>query len=208
MTTTPAPDRIAAAEKGTTVPATVTLFDLADGLADPGQKPSLRRPLSAMADMYADVDAASAAVTAGDPLVYEFYDMGVPETSGDVAYGTSIVYPGTVGDEYYMTKGHFHSVLDTGEIYFCLSGEGYMLMENPEGDVQWARFVPGQAVYVPRRYAHRSINTSDTEPLITFFAFPGHAGHDYGTIEEKGFRQLCVRTDDGPSFVDNPRWSA
>jgi glucose-6-phosphate isomerase len=191
----------------TTVPATITRFDLGNGLADPDLKPSLQRRVSTMAAMYADADAATALIAGGDPLVYEFYDMGVPETSGDVAYGTSIVYPGAVGDEYFMTKGHFHSVLDTGEIYFCLSGRGYMLMENPEGDVQWAEFVPGQAVYVPRRYAHRSINVSDTEPLITFFAFPGHAGHDYGTIEEKGFRKLCVRGAEGPALIDNPRWA-
>lgn len=190
------------------VPATVTQFDLTTGLADPEQKPSLQRRLSQMAEMFRDVEAARAQVERDDVLVYEFYDMAVPETSGDVAYGTSIVYPGTVGDEYHMTKGHFHTVLDTGEIYFCLSGEGYMLMESPEGDVQWAQFVPGQAVYVPRRYAHRSINTGTDEPLITFFAFPGHAGHDYGTIEEKGFRKLCVQGPDGePQFVDNPRWA-
>ena len=185
------------------VPATVTAFDLGTGLA--ASREPLRRRLSAMADMYADADAVAAALAAGDPLVYEFYDMGVPATSGDVAYGTSVVAPGKVGDEYYMTKGHFHTVLDTAEIYFCLAGRGYMLMENPEGDVQWAEFVPGQGVYVPRRYAHRSINT-DTVPLITFFAFPGHAGHDYGTIEQKGFRKLCVERDGAPSFVDNPRW--
>jgi glucose-6-phosphate isomerase, archaeal len=185
------------------VPATVTAFDLTTGLA--ASRAPLSRKLSAMADMYADADAVAAELSAGDPVVYEFYDMGVPETSGDVAYGTSVVAPGKVGDEYYMTKGHFHTVLDTAEIYFCLAGRGYMLMENPEGDVQWAEFVPGQGVYVPRRYAHRSINTG-SEPLITFFAFPGHAGHDYGTIEQKGFRKLCVERDGKPDFVDNPRW--
>ena len=185
------------------VPATVTAFDLTTGLA--ASREPLRRRLSAMADMYADADAVAAELAAGDPLVYEFYDMEVPATSGDVAYGTSVVAPGKVGDEYYMTKGHFHTVLDTAEIYFCLAGRGYMLMENPEGDVQWAEFVPGQGVYVPRRYAHRSINTG-TAPLITFFAFPGHAGHDYGTIEQKGFRKLCVEREGAPSFVDNPRW--
>ncbi|MDF2706675.1 MAG: glucose-6-phosphate isomerase [Nonomuraea muscovyensis] len=189
----------------TTVPATVTAFDLVSGLS--AQRPTLRRRLSAMAAMYADVEAARAQVDRDDVLVYEFYDMGVPETSGDVAYGTSITYPGKVGDEYHMTKGHFHSVLDTGEIYFCLRGTGYMLMENPEGDWQAAEFGPGQAVYVPRRYAHRSINTSATEPLVTFFAFPGHAGHDYGTIETRGFRKLCVERDGEPVFVDNPKWA-
>ena len=187
------------------VRATVTPFDLTTGLAD--TREPLRRRLSAMRDMYHDSDAVTAQLEREDVLLYEFYDMGVPETSGDVAYGTSIVHPGKVGDEYFMTKGHFHTILDTAEIYFCLSGNGYMLMENPEGDVQWAEFVPGQAVYVPRRYAHRSINTSTAQPLITFFAFPGDAGHDYGTIEEKGFRKLCVERDGAPVFVDNPTWA-
>ena len=190
--------------ESTAVAADVVPFDLTTGLAT--TRPSLRRRLSAMADMYRDTAAAQAQVATDDVLVYEFYDMGVPATSGDVAWGTSIVYPGKVGDEFHMTKGHFHTVLDTAEIYFCLAGQGYMLMENPEGDVQWAEFVPGQAVYVPRRYAHRSVNTG-TAPLVTFFAFRGDAGHDYGTIEEKGFRTLCVERDGAPAFVDNPKWA-
>ena len=59
----------------------------------PGRAP-LRRSLSAMAGMYADADAVAAQLAADDLLVYEFYDMGVPATSGDVAYGTSVVRPG------------------------------------------------------------------------------------------------------------------
>jgi glucose-6-phosphate isomerase len=62
------------------------------------------------------------------------------------------------------------------------------------------------AVYVPACYAHRSINVSLSEPLVTFFAFPGNAGHDYGTIETKGFRKLAVLRDGEPAFIDNPRW--
>ncbi|MEZ4768912.1 MAG: glucose-6-phosphate isomerase family protein [Caldilineales bacterium] len=128
----------------------------------------------------------------------KFYDMGVPETAGDVAYGTGITYPGKVGDEYFMTKGHFH-VLDTAEVYYCLRGHGFMLMENPEGDWEAQELTPGKAVYVPGRYAHRSVNISPDEPLITFFAFPGHAGHDYGTIETQGFRKLIVQRDGQPA---------
>jgi len=133
--------------------------------------------------------------------------MGIPETSGDVAYGTSITYPGKIGDEYYMTKGHFHTVLDTAEVYYCLRGHGIMLMENPEGDVEAQELTPGQALYVPRRYAHRSINISASEPLLTFFAFPGHAGHNYGAIETKGFRKLVVERGGKPALVDNPAWA-
>lgn len=52
-------------------------------------------------------------------LVYEFYELGAPEHPGDIAFGTSIVYPGTVGGEYFMTNGHFHTILETAEVYIC-----------------------------------------------------------------------------------------
>lgn len=107
-----------------------------------------------------------------------------------------------------MTKGHFHTVLETAEVYYCLSGHGYMLMENPEGDWDAQKLKPGLSVYVPGRFAHRSINVSNTQPLITFFAFPGHAGHDYGAIESKGFRKLIIEENGQPTITDNPKWRA
>lgn len=179
-------------------------FALKDGLSEGAE--STKRHLSQMHGMWGNNDAASAMVTAqGDPLVYEFYELGAPETDGDLAFGTSIVYPGTVDGEYFMTKGHFHTILATAEVYYCLSGQGYMLTENPEGDVQLFPLEPGKVVYVPKRYAHRSINTG-TEPMVTFFVFRADAGHDYGTIESKGYRKLLVEKDGKPTLVDNPRW--
>ena len=160
-----------------------------------------------MKGMYADEKAFNGMLKE-DPLVYEFHDMQRPENAGEVAFGTSITYPGKVGAEYFMTKGHFHEVLDTGEVYFCLRGHGYMMMESPEGDVESQEMKPGVAVYVPPRYAHRSINVSAVDPLVTFFAFRGDAGHDYGTIETKGFRKLVVETSAGPAVVDNPKWKS
>ena len=185
--------------------STLIDFDPVSGLSN--GRASLKRRVSSMKGIFYDRAAVEAAVRAGDPLVYEFYDMGVPETSGDVAYGTSVTYPGKVGDEYHMTKGHFHTVLDTAEVYYCLRGHGLMLMESPEGDVEGQELRPGLAVYVPGRYAHRSINISPSEPLVTFFAFPGHAGHDYGTIETKGFRKLVVERDGKPELIANPHWA-
>jgi glucose-6-phosphate isomerase len=158
-----------------------------------------------MKGMYADEAALEAAIKANDELVYEFYELKLPENPGDLLFGTSIVYPGKVGNEYFMTKGHFHTILDTSEVYYCLSGRGYMLMESPEGDWDAKLMTPGDAVYVPRRYAHRSINIGN-EKLITFFVFRADAGHDYGTIETKGYRKLIVEKDGEPVIVDNPKW--
>jgi glucose-6-phosphate isomerase len=173
----------------------------------PDVKPIQRR-LSKMKGMYADDEALAKMLDGDDPLVYEFYDLGLPEEAGEIAFGTSIVYPGKVGDEYFMTKGHFHTILETGEVYYCLHGRGCMLMENPEGDWEARELKPGSAVYVPPRYAHRSINTSSDQTLVTFFAFRADAGHDYGTIETKGFRKLVMDRTGEPEIVDNPKWQA
>ena len=138
-------------------------------------------------------------------LIYEFYELGFPEREGDLAFGTTILYPGLVGEEYYMTKGHFHTKLETAEVYYTLSGEGYMVMENPEGDTIEIPLVKGQALYVPRRYAHRSVNTGN-EPLVVFFAFDADAGHDYGTIETKGYHKMVVERQGKTEIVPNPKW--
>jgi glucose-6-phosphate isomerase len=178
-------------------------FSLNNGLSD--TQPSIRRNLSKMEGMYADVQAFERMLEKEDPILYEFYDLGVPEKSGNLAFGTSIVYPGKVGDEYFMTKGHLHTILDTAEVYYCIGGNGYMLMESPEGHCLVEEFTPGRAVYVPGRYAHRSINIGN-EPLITFYVFRADAGHDYGSIEEKGFRKIVVEQDGKPNVIDNPNW--
>jgi len=181
-------------------------FDPTTGLA--GDRAPIKRRLSQMKGIFADEKALREKIACDDALVYEFYDLGIPRAAGEIAFGTSILYPGRVGKEYFLTKGHFHEVLETAEVYYCLRGKGFMLMENPEGDWEAREMSPGKAVYVPPRFAHRSINVSDTEPLISFFAFRSDAGHDYGTIETTGFRKIIVAGNGRPEILDNPRWQS
>lgn len=178
-------------------------FDLKNGISK--DKESTKRYLSNMKGMFADDAALDELIKKDNSLIYEFYELKLPETPGNLLFGTSIVYPGKVGSEYFMTKGHFHTILATAEVYYCLSGKGYMLMESPEGEWDAQYMTPGRAVYVPERYAHRSINVG-TEPLITFFVFRSDAGHDYGTIETKGYRKLIVEKNGSPEIIDNPKW--
>lgn len=165
-----------------------------------------KRRVSDLSGMFLDEEAEQNLIENGNPLVYEFHSMTPPGSAGVLAFGCSVVYPGRVGDEYFMTKGHFHTILETGEVYFCLSGHGYMLLENPEGDWRALELRPGKAVWVPERYAHRSICVGKDEPLVTFFAFRADAGHDYGTIETNGYRKLLLEVDGKPTIVDNPKW--
>jgi glucose-6-phosphate isomerase len=164
------------------------------------------RRLSAMKGQFFDQPAYDAMLAKEDTLLYEVYEIKRPEIEGELLHGLSIVHPGKVGDEYNMTKGHFHTVLETAEVYYCLKGEGFMVMETPEGEWAVEPLRPNSVLYVPPRWAHRSVNTSATEDLVTFFVYPGNAGHDYGTIETQGFRKLVVARDNQPAIIDNPRW--
>jgi glucose-6-phosphate isomerase, archaeal len=166
-------------------------FDLAAGTMKDFTSTTTRQA-SAMRGHYADPDALEALIRAGDPLHYEVFEKPVPEEPGHLMYCISKLQPGTVGDEYFMTKGHYHTVPNTAEIYLCLRGEGYMLMKTTDGDFVAEEFRPGRMVYVPPYWAHRSVNTGD-EPLISFCAYPGNAGHNYGDIEKEGFIKRVFR---------------
>ena len=164
------------------------------------------RRLSSMRGQYMDEKAYESILARDDPLLYDVYEIKRPEVAGELLMGVSFVHPGKVGSEFFMTKGHFHTILDTAEVYTCLKGEGYMVMETPEGDVSVEKLSPNKVLYVPPRWAHRSVCTSRQEDLVFFFVYPANAGHDYGTIEQQGFRKLVVEGDHGIEIIDNPRW--
>ena len=180
-------------------------FSLEDGLS-PDRIPT-RRMLSQMKGMYYYEKDLENMLKKKDICVYEFYELGIPEKSNHLAYGTTIIYPGKVGKEYFMTKGHFHEKLETAEVYYCTKGHGFLLMEIINGKVEIQEMTPGISVYVPPKFAHRSINISQNEPFIMFFVFRADAGHDYMTIETKGFRKLIVEKNGKPEIIDNPKWN-
>jgi glucose-6-phosphate isomerase len=157
----------------------------------------IERRLSSLRGAYADEAAFEAHVGAGDPLVYEVRQYDVPEEAGQLICCTTVIRPGTVGDEYFMTKGHFHARRDTGEVYLGLGGSGYLLLMTEDGGRAEVPMVRGTLAYVPPFWAHRTVNTG-SEPFVFFAVYPGQAGHDYGTIETTGFPQRVVRTPQGP----------
>lgn len=166
------------------------------------------RRLSDMQGQFFDQLAYDAILAEEDKVIYEVYEVKRPEESGELLHGLSIVHPGTVDTEHFMTKGHFHEVLETAEIYYCLQGDGYMVMETPDGDWAVEPLKARSVLYVPPCWAHRSVNTSLTNDLVTFFIYPAHAGHDHGSIEEHGFRKVVVADKDTPIVVDNPVWQS
>jgi glucose-6-phosphate isomerase len=163
-----------------------TDFDLDAGvMKNPDRR--IERRASSMRGHYQDSAALEALIRdKGDPLHYEVFEKNVPEEYGHLRIAVSKLQSGTVGEECFMTKGHYHEVVETAEIYLCLRGSGYMLLKTADGLCEAEAMIPGRLVYVPPYWAHRSINTGE-EPLISLCIYPGEAGHNYGDIEKQGF---------------------
>jgi len=179
-------------------------FDLHTGLSK--TVPITDRHLSRLKGMFQDETEFNKMLESNDPIVYQFYNLPLPNDPGDLCFGCSILNPGKVGNEYFFTMGHYHEVVETSEVYYCLKGHGYILLENMEGEWSAHELTPGKMVYVPKGFAHRSINVSPDEQFVTFYVYRADAGHDYGTIKSKGFRKLLVEIDNKPTIIDNPRW--
>ncbi len=184
----------------------VTEVDFASGaLSSPGYV--IQRKLSDMAAMYADEAAASRILAQeGDRLIYEVQGVELPAEEGQIPHCTTRILPGRVGAEYHMTKGHYHARREQGEVYFGLSGRGYLVMQTESGETSVQEMVAGSAAYVPPYWAHRTVNVGD-EDFVFFSVWEARAGHDYGTIERDGFRKLVVMRDGGPLVADNPNYT-
>lgn len=168
-------------------------------LLEPFQRHTVRRA-SDLVGYAHDRQALQELIEAGDPVIYETYEPHVPEAAGHLMYGITVLYPGRIGSEYYLTKGHYHVQRQTAEIYYGLRGKGLLVMQQEEGGFQAVPIEKGRVVYVPPGWAHRSVNTGH-EPLVMLYAFAADAGHDYRTIEERGFRCIVVDRNGEPAIV-------
>jgi len=188
-----------------TPPATVTL-DHRTGQIDPCLSRDVRR-VSDLAMMFGDDDAVAREIADGDKLVYEvsYHPFITPDS--DLALGVSRILPGTVGDEYHMTKGHYHVEPHAAEIYHCLRGTGYLLLQERGGDFRAIPWSPGTISHFSADWAHRVVNTGDDD-LIFAASYHFNGGLDYAPIVERGFRKRVVARDGKPEFVDEPRWAA
>jgi glucose-6-phosphate isomerase len=174
-------------------------YDPAAGTLEGGSV--VERRLSDLRGIFADAEAFERALRDGDPVVYTVQSIEAGAGEGDLHYGIGTIQPGRVGEEYYMTKGHLHAWRPAAEVYVGLRGTGAMLLEDEE--TRESRLVPlgaGRIVYVPGHTAHRTMNTGD-EPLVYIGVFSARAGHDYGAIAERSFREIVVAGEDGEPRV-------
>ena len=141
-------------------------------------------------------------------VVYEVWEHRSSENKGDLVFGTSIMKPGRVGNEFFLTRGHQHQKAYCAETYYCLSGKGVILMESPDGEIKALKLEKGKLVYVPPLWFHRSINIGVSK-LITLFTYNSDAGQNYEILTKRsGMRKRVVQKNSSSwKLVSNKRYS-
>jgi glucose-6-phosphate isomerase len=123
-----------------------------------------------------------------------------PGSEGGLFWGVTILRPGKVGDEYFMTHGHFHANQISSEYYTPVSGKG-LLIRMDEQRATWAEEMsPGTLHYIRGEHAHRVVNIGP-EPLVFWACWSSNAGYDYGAIRERGFGARVVERNGLPAVI-------
>jgi glucose-6-phosphate isomerase len=122
---------------------------------------------------------------------------------GGLFWGATLIEPGVVGDEYFMTKGHFHALRDRSEYYVTTAGQGALILMDESRQTRVELMRPGSVHYIPSHHAHRVANTgSDTLSFVA--CWPSDAGHDYRSILEHGFSARIRSVNGVPLLVEEP----
>lgn len=167
-----------------------TIINLENGTIS-GEVTQSKRILSDLAGIFAD-EAARAAMDQ-DQVIYnvQMHECEKEGTAGGLLFGTSLINPGNVGGEYFMTKGHYHAKRDTAEYYFCISGCGALILMDEQGKCWFEPMARGTLHYIPRSVAHRLANTGG-EVLAVGCCWGADCGHDYATIATTGFSKRLM----------------
>jgi len=179
-------------------------LDFKTGELMPRDRANIRK-LSDMKGMFLDTKTELLLIEEENPVIYSFQERMLPEENGHLQLATTTIHPGKIGDEYFMTKGHYHKRPDTSEVYLGLEGQGCLLAQTVEGDFESIVIKPGVTAYIPPCWGHRMVNTGLT-PFVFFAAYPGDAGHNYGDIERTGFIKILIEKGGKALLIDNPRW--
>jgi len=148
-------------------------------------------------------DETAYALENPEKIVYRVFRKNYPE----ISYGITELFPGKIGREYFMTKGHFHKRVEAPGIYFCIKGFGVVVMQHK--DEYYAPLVApfdmGTIALMAPYYAHRVVNVGE-ESLIFIGLSATDSGISYSSLERKGFKLIIVEENQKATIQENPRY--
>ena len=160
----------------------------------------LTRSIGDLKGLFADQNAFEE--QDANQMAYEVESyLPVPEgTEGGLFFGITRIQPGTIGNEYMMTKGHSHVLENRAEFYWCIEGEGMMLFMDKDRNMWAEKMFPGSLHYIKGVTAHRVANTG--ESVLSFGAcWPSDAGHNYDLVAQNGFSKRLMKVNGEPQLV-------
>ncbi len=177
-----------------------TLIDWTSGtLAGEGIEESVKT-LGQLPGIFQDESAWRTMNPATEVYRVQFWKPVPDGTLGGLFWGTTVLRPGRVGEEYFMTHGHYHHIRDRAEFYATVKGVGALLLMDENGHTRSQSMTPGTVHYIPGNVAHRAVNTGD-EPLVFLASWPSDAGYDYAGIRATGFSRRMVVRNGAPCLV-------
>lgn len=159
------------------------------------------RKLKNLAGIFQDEEAFSAMDLEQTAYTVQAWLPVKEGTSGGLFFGTTNLMPGKVGDEYFMTKGHFHTQSDRAEFYWGVQGNGMLILMDRNRRTWAEELFPGSLHYIPAHVAHRVANTGNST-LIFGACWPSDAGHDYEEIARNGFSARLLERNGKPELVE------
>jgi glucose-6-phosphate isomerase len=179
--------------------AIVTLNWSAGAMAGPPVQESVKK-LSGLQGIFLDEAARSQMDPDLEIYRVRWWSPVSPGVEGGLFWGVTTLQPGKVGDEYFMTHGHFHANRSRAEYYTPVSGKGLLIRMDEQRSTWAEEMTPGSLHYLSGANAHRVVNTSH-EPLIFWACWCSDAGYDYGTIREHGFGTRIFERHGQPMIV-------
>lgn len=152
------------------------ISDLPSGLFTGPSTLTAHRTVGDLMDYWADPSPARE--IAETPLYTTHAYQPQTEGPGVLYWGSTILHPGAVGTEFFMTRGHLHLNPTHGELIVVTAGTGLLALLTPYGDTQLIPLAPGVTHWITGDLAHRTINTGPTD-LIFWCAWPSDCGHNY-----------------------------
>ncbi len=174
---------------------TASHLDFVSGVITGGGILLGERRIGQMQGTFAD-EAARVGMEA-DTVVYRTYGISAPENTDALLYSTTVIEPGKVGREFFMTRGHFHHKASRGEFCLTLQGEGSLILMDRERNSRTEKMAPGSIHNIDGAWAHRVANTSSM-PLVFLVTWLADCGHDYASIEREGFSTRLIEGEDAP----------
>ncbi len=110
----------------------------------------------------------------GNPVIYKVYR----KVLNNYEVGLTIINPGAINKEYYMTKGHRHKK-PFSEVYILEEGKGKLILQEKRGkESRIVELKKDQPFIVPGKMAHRLVNTGN-QKLKVITIYHKDSSHDY-----------------------------